>query len=70
MIRRSIWILLVVAFASGCGSSPEQAISDKDAKAMTVTTPNATAADAQKALAESNLPPEAKRVIGGGGAPK
>jgi hypothetical protein len=49
----------------GCGSS-ESAMTDAEKNAITVKSPDVTAEEASKRLANSDLPPEVKKVIGGG----
>jgi hypothetical protein len=57
-------ILLALAGCSGPTEEP-QAQADKDA--ITVTTPDATAEDHQKGLANADMSPEVKKVLGGAG---
>ena len=60
-------LLAVVMCIAGCGQSEEQAKAEKEQKAMTVSTPNATAADNAKNLANSKMSPEVKSVLGQAG---
>jgi len=63
--------LLVAMGILGCSGSSEAdasgALSTQDAKALQVTTPDATAADNAKALANANMDPKVKEVLGGAG---
>ena len=63
-------LLVVVGLLSSVGCSGEEATSAaaaQDAKAVQVTTPDATAEDNAKALAAADMDPKVKEVLGGAG---
>lgn len=62
--------LILVGAIVGCsggGDDSNSAVSAQDAKAIQVSTPDATAEDNAKALAAAEMDPEVKKVLGGAG---
>jgi len=57
--------VLALSCVVGCGNS-EGTLSDSEKNAITIKSPDVTAEEAHKRLANSNLSPEVKKVIGVG----
>jgi len=66
-MRIAIITGLIVGLIAGCSAPAEETQTQADNKAITVTTPDATAEDHQKGLANADMSPDVKKVLGGAG---
>lgn len=66
-MRIAAILSLTVGVLVGCSAPAEDAQTQADNKAITVTTPDATAEDHQKGLANADMSPDVKKVLGGAG---
>ena len=65
---RLSWIIPALLISVvGCSKSASEEVAEANQKALTVTTPNATAEDQQRNLAKSDMPADVKAVLGGAG---